>query len=1120
MRSLVPFAAVAVLLAAVHAADAENSRRDREDPELVIEDGGRTGACDDLRFTPDGKQLLAVGDDKVIRVWSFADGKIDPKSVRVLRWGVWREQRGAIYAMDLSPDGKCVAVGGVGAIGPTVALLDLGDGDTLDLARPPNDATGNIGAFWKAAFAPSGRRVAFGGGDGSVWLWDLRTHALHRLPDPAWTKGVNTVRLLHFLPNDDDHFLSLAEDGRLLRWTVGASAPEVVKNLKLGAKVFRAELSPDGRWLAAAADGPLVTLRSLVGDQFLDIHLKGFENFKPGLKDSDYARALAFDPTGRRLAVAVASPVSETRFNVDGDDRILFYDLGQDPAKPTPGPEHHYHADRLAFHPDGGFLAVAGGENQEVTLWDLAHTAEPASVLRGTGSCLWDVALSRDGQSFGFRDRRDPASTNPNARGLPPWRAFDPGHRQWLAEKDFTPAPRHDSLDGWSVEPDDTDPYLWWAVHTSGARVKVVIDGNLYGKPRCWTFLPPSDDGKPVRLAVGHYWGFSVFELNQQDKEAHRTRLCVGHQGEVTALGPSEDGKRMISCSSDMTLAAWDLTKEWPDLGAKFAPKDDGLVVQAVDAGSPAWEAGLSAGDTVVQFALGENWVEGGPAAWLKQLADPQPGVVHSFDVVRDGRNITAGGKQPLYTSVKQRPLWRFFPAGDGEWVLWMWRNNFYDSSTKGDYFVGWHVNAPDPKDSPAFFRVEQYRRFFRRPDVISKLLQSGDPAQALGLLGANPVPLHFDDMEPPAAALTLGPIRPGQDVEATLSAFARGDNPDEIPTEAELWINDYRLPLPQIDVQKWAKDGRTRTATVSIPFGALRAGGNVVSFLTWNRRGGRQDASKKIVCARPAPDAPRLIGMFVGVNNYKASKPAPGKGVLGNLQFAVDDAKGLSSALQGQKLYGAADLTVLLNDKEATHRAILDALDALAKKAKPDDLCILFLSGHGDYREKKTADGAPKSVFVFCPPDYDPTKPYDSGITNEELFDKMAAIPCQKLLILDACRSGGAVAGDSPARGFAPDGQGPIVMAGCDVNQSSLEHPLFGHGLFTKAILDALQDVKQYPDHKGVRELFVTDLFRDTRKEMPKLLGEIDEKGGAQVPILFAPGDEDFIVARDEAPK
>ena len=31
----------------------------------------------------------------------------------------------------------------------------------------------------------------------------------------------------------------------------------------------------------------------------------------------------------------------------------------------------------------------------------------------------------------------------------------------------------------------------------------------------------------------------------------------------------------------------------------------------------------------------------------------------------------------------------------------------------------------------------------------------------------------------------------------------------------------------------------------------------------------------------------------------------------------------------------------------------------------------------------------------------------------------------------------------------------------------------------------------------------------------MPRLLGLIGEKGGAQVPILFAPGDEDFVVAQ-----
>src|SRR5262249_50555197 len=156
----------------------------------------------------------------------------------------------------------------------------------------------------------------------------------------------------------------------------------------------------------------------------------------------------------------------------------------------------------------------------------------------------------------------------------------------------------------------------------------------------------------------------SVHEL-KPGKKPKRIKLCVGHQGEVTALGVSADGTWLVSSSNDQTIAAWTLTNKWPSqaiLGAAFEPRGERLRITAVDAGSPAWEAGLLVGDEVTLFAFGGKRVDGGPAAWLDRLRDPVPGKEHYFRVLRDGKTIDT------LTTARQRPLWRFFASRDGEW--------------------------------------------------------------------------------------------------------------------------------------------------------------------------------------------------------------------------------------------------------------------------------------------------------------------------------------------------------------------------------------------------------------------------------------------------------------------
>src|SRR6516164_11365405 len=85
-------------------ASGQHDRRDRREPALVLNTGGRTGYCDALKFSPDGQFLLAAGDDKVVSIWRHSDHGLDPASLQTLRWPIWREQRGSIYAMDISPD--------------------------------------------------------------------------------------------------------------------------------------------------------------------------------------------------------------------------------------------------------------------------------------------------------------------------------------------------------------------------------------------------------------------------------------------------------------------------------------------------------------------------------------------------------------------------------------------------------------------------------------------------------------------------------------------------------------------------------------------------------------------------------------------------------------------------------------------------------------------------------------------------------------------------------------------------------------------------------------------------------------------------------------------------------
>ncbi|MEZ5581789.1 MAG: WD40 repeat domain-containing protein [Candidatus Competibacteraceae bacterium] len=140
-------------------------------PILQLDPGGHMATINDIAFTPDGRQLVSAGDDKVIRVWDIASGQ----TVRTLRGEIGTGSVGQIYAMALSPDGRWLAVGGwmapytgdnrddVGAI----RLYDFTSGELVARLK------GHVNITVALAFSNDGRYLISGSLDKTAIVWDI-----------------------------------------------------------------------------------------------------------------------------------------------------------------------------------------------------------------------------------------------------------------------------------------------------------------------------------------------------------------------------------------------------------------------------------------------------------------------------------------------------------------------------------------------------------------------------------------------------------------------------------------------------------------------------------------------------------------------------------------------------------------------------------------------------------------------------------------------------------------------------------------------------------------------------------------------------------------------------------
>lgn len=231
---------------------------------------------------------------------------------------------------------------------------------------------------------------------------------------------------------------------------------------------------------------------------------------------------------------------------------------------------------------------------------------------------------------------------------------------------------------------------------------------------------------------------------------------------------------------------------------------------------------------------------------------------------------------------------------------------------------------------------------------------------------------------------------------------------------------------------------------------------------------------------------------IVIGVGEFKVDDPDK----LRPLPSAANDAKAFYALLCDPEVgkFPAAQVSLLLNE-HATTSAIKAALNKLARKAKPEDLVVVYVATHGSSRDQDT-----RQVNYLITYDTDPTEQdlifatalpmiEVSGIISSRCFAQ------RTLLIFDTCHSGSSFPGENLSLddiNRLREGAGRYILCSCEANQSSYEKASGGY--FTSALVEKLRE------YRGCIRL--NDLFTQVQAEVSSRV--MNEQRRQQRPVMY----------------